>query len=105
MDSETFRRIGVLKAMEARLRTLRPQLEEIGHTDFFHLDEVMRLITDMLAEPASSMFADRGFALNWHLKFLWAEYAQLKGLSTDDPAAAPLPIEEDTTDETEEDVA
>lgn len=94
MDSETFRRIGVLKAVEQRLRGLRPQLTAIGMTDFWHLDEVERLVTDMLAEPSSSFFPDRGFALNLHLKFLWAEYAQLKGVTTDHPSAQDLPTDD-----------
>lgn len=85
MTSEEFRRIATLKSMEARIRTLRPQLVEIGHKDFFHITEIERLLTDMLAEPGSSFFGDRAFSLSWHLRFLWAEYAQLKGVSTEDP--------------------
>lgn len=96
MTGEEFRRIATLKSMEVRIRQLRPQLEAIGQKDFWHLEEVERLLIDMLAEPGSSFFNDRAFSLSMHLKFLWAEYAQLKGVTTEDPEGQILPKEEES---------
>lgn len=85
MSSEELRRLEHLGRIRARLEPLRGQLEKLGQEDFWHLDEAQRVLVEMLANPGHTNFHHLAFSLEWHLKFLWAEYAQLKGIPSSLP--------------------
>lgn len=85
MSSEEFRRITMMKEMQKRMRATREEYVKIGATDLWHLEHIERLLVDMLAEPGAKNFHEMAYSLTLHLRFFWAEYAQLKGVPTDLP--------------------
>jgi hypothetical protein len=78
MTSDTLRRLAVLGEIRKRVVTMRPQLQEAGVTDLWHLEEAERLLDEMFAAPAAIDFRDKSLSFQWHVSFLMAEFEVFK---------------------------
>jgi hypothetical protein len=79
VSRQELERLQVLSRIRIHVGLLRPQLEAAGAEEWFHLDETERLVTELMAAPAAVDFQVKVDSMQWHLKFLYAEYEQLKG--------------------------
>lgn len=78
MTSEDFRKLVLLSEMRRGVDRLRTELGIAGLENFFHIEEVERLVADCMAEPAHPEFSIKVKSIIWHLEFAQAELDQLK---------------------------
>lgn len=78
MTGDEFRRLSVLSDIRQRVTKLRPELQDAGLTDLWHLEEAERLLTEMFAAPGALDFRDKSLSFQWHISFMMAEFDAFK---------------------------